>query len=195
MRALVMDFGKDRTVENIGDQYMFGPALMVCPVYEYGARSREVYFPATTGWYDLHTGKHIEGGHLETVDAPYERMPLYFREGTIMPCGPDIEYVDEKLPQRITLYVYGGGDGTFTLYEDEGVNYNYEQGAYTTIPIAYDEASRTLVIGRRSGSYTGMLAGRTFNVVFVDKNNPRPFDPDARGVEVAYTGEKQIVKL
>ncbi len=194
MRGLVMDFGKDRRVENIGDQYMFGPSLMVCPVYEYGARTKEVYFPAGTGWYDLHSGKHIHGGHLETVDAPYERMPLYFREGAIVPCGPEIEYVDQKLPERITLYVYGGQDGSFTLYEDEGVNYNYEKGAYSTIPIVWNEASRTLVIGERNGSYDGMLENRTFNVIFAEKKNPRPFDPDDRGVEVAYNGEKVIVK-
>ncbi len=195
MRALVMDFGKDRTVENIGDQYMFGPSLMVCPVYEYGARSREVYFPATTGWYDMYTGKYIQGGHSETVAAPYERMPLYLREGTILPCGPEIEYTDQKPNDRITLYVYTGQNGTFTLYEDEGVNYNYEQGAYSTIPMSYDEASRTLVIDQRQGSYEGMLQSRKFNIVVVDKNKPRAFDPDARGKEVSYNGEKQIVKL
>lgn len=195
MRALVMDFGKDKAVENIGDQYMFGPSLMVCPVYEYGARSREVYFPATTEWYDLYTGKYILGGHQETVNAPYEQMPLYFRAGTIMPYGPEIEYVDQKLPENITLYVYAGQDGAFTLYEDEGVNYNYEKGNYSTIPLTYDEASRTLVIGQRQGQYAGMLENRTFNVVFVDKNNPKPFNPDAKGVKVAYNGQEQVVKL
>ena len=195
MRGLVMDFGKDRTVENIGDQYMFGPSLMVCPVYEYGARSRQVYFPATTGWYDFHTGKYIQGGRYETVPAPYEQMPLYFREGTILPCGPEIEYTDQKLPENITLYVYAGQNGEFTLYEDEGVNYNYEKGYYSTIPLTYDEASSTLVIGQRRGEYEGMVEKRTFNVVFVDKNNPKPFNPDAKGVEVVYSGQKQIVKF
>ncbi|MDL2213842.1 DUF5110 domain-containing protein, partial [Bacteroides sp. OttesenSCG-928-N06] len=195
MRALVMDFGRDKRVENIGDQYMFGPSLMVCPVYEYGARSREVYFPATTGWYDFYTGKYINGGQTQTVGAPYEQMPLYFCEGTIMPYGPEIEYVDEKLPENITLYVYAGQDGAFTLYEDEGVNYNYEKGKYSMIPLTYNEASRTLTIGNRQGEYPGMLKNRVFNVVFVDKNNPKPFDMNAKGKEVAYNGKEEVVKL
>lgn len=195
MRALVMDFGKDTKVENISDQYMFGPSLMVCPVYEYGARSREVYFPSTTGWYDFYTGKYISGGHQEKVDAPYNRMPLYFREGTIMPYGPSIEYVDQKKPEYITLYVYAGQNGTFTLYEDEGTNYNYEKGQYATIPLTYDEASRTLVIGDRQGEYPGMLESRTFNVVYVDKDTPKSFDLNAKGIEVTYNGKKEVVKL
>ncbi|MCD7899688.1 MAG: DUF5110 domain-containing protein [Bacteroides sp.] len=195
MRALVMDFGKDIQVKNIGDQYMFGPSLMVCPVYEYGARTREVYFPETTGWYDFYTGKYIRGGHQEIVQAPYKRIPLYFREGTIMPYGPDIQYTDEKLPETITLYVYAGQDGSFTLYEDEGINYNYEKGQYTTISLTYDEASRTLVIGDRLGEYPGMLENRTFNVVFVDKNNPKPFNRNAQGIKITYNGKKQVVKL
>ena len=195
MRALVMDFGKDKQVENIGDQYMFGPSLMVCPVYEYGARNREVYFPSTTGWYDFYTGKYISGGQRRTVSAPYEQMPLYFCEGTIMPYGPEIEYVDEKLPEDITLYVYTGQDGAFTLYEDEGVNYNYEKGKYSMIPLKYDEASRTLVIGDRQGEYPGMLKNRVFNVIVVDKNNPKPFDVNAKGVEIMYSGKKEEVKF
>lgn len=195
MRALVMDFGKDVQTRNISDQFMLGPSLMICPVYEYGARQREVYFPSTTGWYDFYTGKYIRGGQRETVAAPYERIPLYFREGTILPYGPDIQYTDEVKPERITLYIYGGQNGTFTLYEDEGVNYNYEKNLYTTIPLAYDEASRTLVVGDRNGEYPGMPERRVFNVVFVDRNNPKPFDLNAKGTEVVYDGKKQIVKL
>lgn len=195
MRALVMDFGKDKTVENIGDQFMLGPSLMVCPVYEYGAQNRDVYFPGTTGWYDFYTGKYIRGGLRENVSAPYEQIPLYFREGTIMPYGPEIAYVDEKLPEYITLYVYTGQNGDFTLYEDEGVNYNYEKGKYSMIPLNYDESSRTLVIGDRQGEYLGMLKERIFNVIFVDKNNPKPFDMNLKGIEVTYNGKNEVVKF
>ena len=85
MRPLVMDFTADTKVNNISDQFMFGPALMAAPVYEYGARTREVYFPATCGWYDFYTGKYMAGGQQLKVDAPYERMPLYVREGAIVP--------------------------------------------------------------------------------------------------------------
>ncbi len=196
MRALVMDFGRDTKVNNIGDQFMFGPAFMACPVYEYGARSREVYFPETTGWYDFYTGKYIAGGQTLKVDAPYERMPLYVREGAIIPYGPAMQYSDEKPASDITLYVYAGQNGAFTLYEDENVNYNYEKGKYAMIPFTYDEAARSLLIGDRQGEFNGMLRERTFNVVLVDKANPQPFDlAKANGQKVQYNGSKQIIKL
>ena len=102
MRPLVMDFTADANVNNIGDQFMFGSALMVAPVYEYGARSREVYFPASCGWYDFYSGKYVDGGQKLTVDAPYERIPLYVCEGAIVPYGPDMQYSDEKPASEIT---------------------------------------------------------------------------------------------
>ncbi len=128
MRAMVMDFGDDKEVLNIGDQYMFGPSILVAPVCRYKARSREVYFPSSSGWYDLYTGNYIFSGHKLQVDAPYERMPLFVREGSIIPAGPDIQFTDEKPGDPITLFVYSGRNCSFTLYEDEGTNYNYEKG-------------------------------------------------------------------
>lgn len=195
MRALVMDFGQDPLVNNIGDQYMFGGALMVCPVYQYKATSREVYFPTTSGWYDFYTGKFIHGGQKLTVDAPYSRIPLFVKEGSIIPFGPEIEYTDEKKPEQITLYVFGGKNGSFSLYEDEGVNYNYEKGAYATIGFHYDDVNRTLTISDREGSFEGMLEERRFHIVYVDKDNPEPVNPDAEGIEVLYTGESQQITL
>ena len=195
MRPLVMDFTADANVNNIGDQFMFGSALMVAPVYEYGARSREVYFPASCGWYDFYSGKYVDGGQKLTVDAPYERIPLYVCEGAIVPYGPDMQYSDEKPASEITLYVYTGKDGAFTLYEDEGVNYNYEKGQYATIPFAYNDAEGTLVIGDRTGDFPGMLKERTFNVVKVSKDRPQPFDLKAKGTTVKYDGKAQTVKL
>lgn len=195
MRPLVMDFTADAAVNNIGDQYMFGPAIMVAPVYEYGARTRSMYFPAGTGWYDFYTGKYVAGGQQQTVDAPYERIPLYVREGAIIPYGPDMEYSNEKQASEITLYVYEGQNGSFTLYEDEGVNYNYEKGQYAMIPFTYNEADKTLTIGERQGEFSGMLKERTFNVVTVSKDKPQPFNLKAKGVVVKYDGKAQQVKL
>jgi alpha-D-xyloside xylohydrolase len=194
MRPLVMDFTADANVNNIGDQYLFGPALMVCPVYTYGARSREVYFPDTCGWYDFYTGRYMAGGR-QVVDAPYERIPLYVREGAIIPYGPDMQYSDEKPADEITLYVYQGQDGEFTLYEDENVNYNYEKGAYALIPMAYNEAEGTLTIGDREGAFPGMLKERTFKIVTVNKAKAQPFDLKAAGRVVKYDGTRQVVKL
>ncbi|MDD4821984.1 MAG: glycoside hydrolase family 31 protein [Bacteroidales bacterium] len=195
MRPLVMDFGKDTKVNNIGDQYMFGSALMVCPVYQYGLRQRTVYFPATNGWYDFYSGKHIAGGQSLSVEAPYERIPLFVPEGAILPVGPEIQYASEKQADHITLYVYEGRNGSFTLYEDEDVNYNYEKGACAMIPFTYDEASHTLEIGARQGEFPGMLKERTFTIVSVKQGNAVPFSPDAKGMQVTYTGSNQTIKL
>lgn len=137
----------------------------------------------------------MDGGQKLTVDAPYERIPLYVCEGAIVPYGPDMQYSDEKPASEITLYVYTGKDGAFTLYEDEGVNYNYEKGQYATIPFAYNDAEGTLVIGDRTGDFPGMLKERTFNVVKVSKDQPQPFDLKAKGITVKYDGKAQTVKL
>lgn len=195
MRALVMDFGEDSNVNNIGDQYMFGNAFMVCPVYQYKATNRKVYFPKHCGWYDFYTGKHFDGGENQLVEAPYERIPLFVKEGAIIPFGPKIEFSDEKKPERVTLYVYGGKDGFFSLYEDEGVNYNYENGAYASIDFHYDDANQTLAIDDRKGSFEGMLVERQFNIVFVDKDHAMPANPDTKGIEMRYDGSAQKISL
>lgn len=194
MRPLVMDFTADTQVYNISDQYMFGPALMVCPVYIYGAREREVYFPEGN-WYDFYTGKLYTGGQKTVVPAPYERMPLFVRAGSILPYGPEMQYSDEKKAEKIDLYVFKGADGQFTLYEDEGVNYNYEKGKYAMIPMQYDQQSGTLTIGDRQGEFDGMLKERTFNVVVVDPVHPQGYAVAPQGQVVKYNGTKVSVKL
>ena len=196
MRGLIMDFNGDRNVKNIKDQWMFGPALMACPVGYYKARNRSVYFPKQCGWYDLYTGEHIEGGQSLVVDAPYERIPVFVREGSIIPYGPEIQYTDEKPAELITLYVYAGSNGTFQLYEDEGTNYNYEKGKYATIDITYNDASKTLSFGQRQGAFKGMLKERRFQIVYVTKEQPRElsFEP-LNTVTVAYKGKAISVKL
>ncbi|MBR3455682.1 MAG: DUF5110 domain-containing protein [Bacteroidaceae bacterium] len=196
MRGLVMDFCGDKNVENIPDQWMFGPALMACPVGYYKARSRDVYFPKQCGWYDLYTGKHIDGGQTLKVDAPYEKIPVFVREGSIIPFGPEIEYTDQKPADLINLYVYAGADGQFTLYEDEGTNYNYEKGYYTTIDIKFDNATRQLTIGKRGGTFDGMLKNRRFNVVLVTADKAKKLDLDQpAGKLVDYNGEEVQVTL
>ena len=169
MRPLVMDFMADAEVTDIGDQYMFGPSFLVAPVYEYGARSREVYFPASAGWYDFYSNEFLAGGKSMTVAAPYGRMPLYVRAGSVVPIGPQIMWSDEKPADVIDLYVYKGADGSFTLYEDENVNYNYEKGLCSQIVFSYDEETRTLSIADRQGEFPGMLKERMFNVIPISK--------------------------
>ena len=195
MRALVMDFPGDNNVINISDQYMFGPAIMACPVYEYKARSREVYFPSNEGWYNLFTGDFIEGGQTLTVDAPYDKIPLYASAGSIIPYGPEMMHSNEKQAEEITLYVYAGKDGSFTLYEDEGVNYNYENGEFANITFIFNDADKTLEIGDRQGDFAGMLKERTFNIVYVNESNPVALDFDTEGIVVEYNGVEQTISL
>jgi alpha-D-xyloside xylohydrolase len=193
MRPLVMDFPTDDAVKNIGDQYMFGSAFMAAPVYRYGDRTRELYFPQGAGWYDFYSGTFLTGGERRSVAAPYERMPLYVRAGSVLPVGEELQYTDEKPQETIRLYVYQGADASFSLYEDNGVNYNYEQGAYSLIPMTYNEAQGTLTIGARQGEFADMLKERTFVVVFISKDHPQPFDPQAEGIRVPYVGKELVI--
>lgn len=195
MRGLAMDFGADAGVFNIGDQYMFGPSFLVCPVYAYKAREREVYFPAGAGWYDFYTGKYTDGGQKLTVPAPYDKIPLFVKAGSLVPIGPEIEFTSQMPADPVTLYVYAGADAGFTLYEDEGVNYNYEKGLYATIPITYMESTGELTIGDREGDFPGMLKERTFQVVWVSKDIPVGYKPDIKPMAtINYTGQKTIIK-
>ena len=196
MRGLIMDFNGDREVENIKDQWMFGPAFMACPVGYYKARNRSVYFPKQSGWYDLYMGRHIQGGQRLVVDAPYERIPVFVREGSIIPYGPEMQYTGERPADDITLYVYAGRNAQFQLYGDEGTNYNYEKGRYATIDIRYDDASRTLTIDRQNGRYDGMPRQRRFSIVLVTPDSPRALDfQPQQAVHVTYTGKQLTVKL
>ena len=186
MRAMVMDFGNDAITHNISDQYMFGPHLMVCPVYTYKATSRDVYFPANSNWYDYESGEYITGGKTVKVSAPYQRIPLYVREGSILPMGEVIRSTKE-VQADLTIKVYTGKDGKFTLYEDEGVNYNYEKGAYSTIKFSYDEASKMLTIDDVKGEYAGMPKNRTIKVEWIVKGEKNTTS------EVKYNGQKTTV--
>jgi alpha-D-xyloside xylohydrolase len=195
MRPLVMDFPADAEARRLTDQYMFGPAFMVSPVTQYKARTRPVYLPAGATWYDFWTGKEARASGRHEAEAPYDAMPVHVRAGSIVPFGPELQYTTEKKADPLTLYVYAGADGTFTLYEDDGLTYGYEKGAFARIPLRWNDAARTLTIGRREGSFPGMLEQRTIQVVFVSRDKPVPFafEP-AVDKTVHYTGEAVEVR-
>jgi alpha-D-xyloside xylohydrolase len=196
MRGLVMDFAKDTAVTNISDQFMLGPSILVNPVYSYKARSRQVYLPAGTGWYDFYKGTYLEGGNTITAEAPYEKMPLFVKEGSIIPAGPSLQYVAEKKADPITLFVYTGKDAGFELYEDGGLDYAYEKGSYAVIPFSYNEATGTLTIGARKGDFPGMQQQRSFKIVRIGKSNPMGFDPDTQtNTIIKYEGKKITIPL
>ena len=195
MRGLAMDFSADTAVLNIGDQYMFGPSLLINPVYEYKQRSRSLYLPKCAGWYDLYSGKWYAGGQKIIADAPYERMPVFVKAGSIVPFGPSLQYTSEKPADTITLNIYTGADASFNLYEDEGTNYNYEKGKYTNIPLVYNEQTKVLTIDKRKGGFDGMLKKRVFKIIWIDKNKNIGLDTERRpGAIVKYNGEKILIK-
>jgi len=191
MRPLAMDFRTDARAQNIGDQFMFGPAFLVNPVTDPAATTRQVYLPGAK-WYDFWTGSAIEGGRAINAIAPLDRLPLYVRAGSILPLGPDEEWSTEKVADPIELRIYRGANGDFTLYEDENDSYNYEKGVYATIPLHWDDAARTLTIGDRKGQFPGMLENRTFRVVFVSENHGVGVSPADEADKVVQYSGKQI---
>ena len=197
MRGLVMDFNGDEKVLDIKDQWMFGSALMACPVGEYQKYSREVYLPKQKGWYDFYTGAYHAGGQTIVADAPYDKIPVFIPEGAILPIGPEMQWSDEKKPELIDLYVYAGKDGSYTLYEDEGTNYNYEKGKYAVIDFNYDDARKQVTIGARKGSFDGMLQKRRFNIILVDQKKQQGVNlaKSPKGKVVKYAGQAMTVKL
>ncbi len=193
MRPLVMDWRNDVESQNTGDEYMFGPAILVSPVYTEGATSRTVYLPPAT-WYDFWTGEKQDGGRRIEADAPLSKLPLFVRAGSIVSMGPAMEWATEKAADPIELRIYPGADGDFTLYEDENDSYRYEKGAYATIAMHWDDGAKTLTLGAREGSFAGMLAERRFRVVLAGKGNGVGIGEVAAETSVVYKGEKLIVK-
>lgn len=189
MRPLIMDWRTNEKVRDIGDEFMFGPEILVSPVTQEGATNRTVYLPPAAGWYDFWTGAKLEGDRRIVADAPLDRIPLYIKAGSILPLGIEREYATESPDAPITLRIYRGANANFTLYEDEGDTYDYEKGAHAAIPLHWDEASTTLSIGAREGSYPGMPQTRTFRVIVVGEAKGVGTQVEARvDKEIQYNG-------
>jgi alpha-D-xyloside xylohydrolase len=193
MRPLAMDFRADVRALNIGDQYMYGPAFLVSPVTEPAATTRRLYLPHAK-WYDFWTGSSVDGGNMIDAAAPLDKMPLYIRAGSILPMGPELEWSTQKAEDPMELRLYRGADGNFTIYEDESDTYNYEKGAYATIPMHWDDARQTLTIGDRQGQFPGMLESRSFRVTFVGENHGAGADATENPDKiVSYSGKALTV--
>ena len=198
MRAMGIAFPQDAAARELKDQFMFGRDLLVAPVVQSQATKRSVYLPKGNGWTDIWTGEQYEGGKKVSRDVSLALMPLYVRQGPIMPWGPDVQYSSARNWDNLEIRIYPGADGQFTLYEDERDNYNYEQGRYSEIPFTWDDASQTLTIGQRSGSFDGMLTNRTFRIVLVDaeKHMGLGIQQSVRfSKEVAYDGSEVSVQI
>jgi len=203
MRSLAFDFPDDDAIKSIPDQYMFGPAFMVNPVTKslYNLsnsqdikKTRKVYLPKMSDWYDFWTGKLINGGQTIDADAPIETIPLYVRAGSIIPMGPYLQYATEKAADPIEIRVYTGANADFVLYEDENDTYDYESGKYSTITMNWNEAEKTFTIKDRNGKFPGMLENRTFKIVWVNSNNGTGVEPAKKAEIVQYTGKEIKIK-
>jgi alpha-D-xyloside xylohydrolase len=195
MRPLVMDFNRDTAALNRSFEYMFGKALLVAPITEPNVSKWKVYLPKSATWYDFWTGTSLKGGQTVNADAPLNQIPLFVKAGSILPVGPDVQYATGKKWDDLEIRVYLGADGSFVLYEDEGDNYNYEKGIYSTIALSWDDAHKTLTLGDRKGSFPGMLQKRNFRIIWVDVNKGTGMESTPKPDRiVVYTGKKIVVK-
>jgi alpha-D-xyloside xylohydrolase len=193
MRALVMDFSADPKARDVKDQFLFGPALLVSPVMAPGLTSRPVYLPAGR-WYDFWTGAALEGGRTVDAPAPYESLPVHVRAGSIVPFGPPRQHVFDGPEDPVTLFVYEGRDGAFSLYEDDGLTNAYENGAYARIPVTWSEKARTLAIGARTAGFAGAPKERSFEVVFVAPGRAVGYGAPTSPRVVRYEGRPITVR-
>jgi alpha-D-xyloside xylohydrolase len=195
MRTLAMDFPNDPKVNSIADQYLFGPSLLINPITEFKATKRQVYLPAGTSWINFDTGKREQGGRTISADAPLARMPVFVRAGAIIPRTVVQQYVDQQPDAPLTIEVYTGADGTFSLYEDSGRDYGYERGEYSRIPLQWNDRTGELQLGQRQGQWPGMQATREVRVRFVSgpRGDNGALEPKA-DVTVRYDGSAQVVK-
>ena len=185
MRPLVFDFANDAEALAQQHEYMFGKTLLVSPVTEPDVQSWKTYLPQNqAGWFDFRTGKHYEGGQTVETTVNRTNIPVFVKGGSIMPIGADKQYAAEKADAPMELHIYPGADATFTLYEDDGKSYDYEQGKCSRIAFMWNDATQSLIIDKRKGAFDGMPVTRTFIVV-----------KDGKKQEVTYKGKKVNVKL
>jgi alpha-D-xyloside xylohydrolase len=198
LRSLLFDFAGDENVRDIGDSFMFGKAFLVCPVTEpmyYGAdgevlcgteKTKSVYLPKGAVWYDFWTNAVYAGGQVITCDAALETMPLFVRSGSIIPVSDPIMYADERKGEAAEILVYAGADGEFTLYNDEGDNYSYENGNFSAITLTYREEAKELSFGAARGSFPFQTA---FRITLIGAGQ------SPKTISVDYSGSVKTVRL
>lgn len=190
MRSLLFDFAKDKRARGVHDEFMFGRSLLVCPVTEamyFGPDNQKIeskkvwtcYLPDGADWYDFFTNEFYQGGKEVTVPAEIDRIPVFVKAGSILSMKEGMQYASDRETEPIELHIYPGQDAVYTLYEDEGNNYEYENGAYTTISFKWQQAEHTLLIGKREGAFACMQTEREFILYLNDTEIKR----------VSYTGE------
>ena len=197
MRPLVMDFGNDSAALSQKYQFMFGPSLLVAPIVEEKPAKWNVYLPQyKAGWYDFWTGQRMLGGQVIEYPVTLEHIPLFVKAGTILPLGTPCQYSEEAVDKSWEIRVYPGADGHYTIYEDEGSNYNYEKGNYSLIRLEWKDAANELVIYPKEGTYPGMCEKRTMKLIKVNNQNGVGVEMEnATQKEIEYSGKKVKIKL
>ena len=205
-RSLLFDFRKDTKVYDIKDEFMFGKAFLVCPVtnpmyYAPGnkplqdvAKTRSLYLPAGVNWIDFWTGKPFTGGQTIVSDAPINHIPVFVRAGSIVPMGPVIDYSSENPNAPWEIRIYPGSNGKFTVYEDEGDNYNYQKGKSASFDLSWNDKKHELIVNERRGSFGGLVKRRLLNVVMVKEGAGTGLS-EVEGKKVEYEGKRILIKL
>jgi len=194
MRPLVMDFSYDVKALNQPYEYMFGKSFLVAPVTEPGTTGLNIYLPSGSGWYDFWSGQKYDGGQTIKAEAPLDKIPLFVRAGSVIPLGKRMQYTGQFPADTLEIRIYKGANGTFSLYEDENDNYNYEKGAFSLISFDWNDASGTLTIGKRTGEFPGIIKSRVFRILLV--SDTKGNYPDVSGKlqkELSYDGRKTRV--
>lgn len=198
MRALPFDFREDGKALSIDDEYLFGPSLLVAPVTTPKTDHRDIYLPKRGGgtdWTDFWTGEKQQGGSTIRVASPAGQIPLFVKAGSIFPLGPEMEWNDQKPCDPIELRIYPGADAEFTLYEDEGDGYRYEQGAHATIPLSWNDKEGRLTLGKRNGDFPGMPRKHTFRAVLVAPGQGIGMKETKGARQIEYDGETVSISL
>ncbi|MGN6208927.1 TIM-barrel domain-containing protein [Asticcacaulis sp.] len=194
LRPLVFDFRSDEKALDQVHSFMFGPAFLVAPVTAPDATTWPVYLPQSPGgWFDLWTGAHRAGGETHLVSSPLSQIPLHARAGTILPLGPEVQSTADITGQVMDIVIFPGQDGHLELYEDDGLTYSYEAGAYSLIPLSWSENSKELIIGARTGRFDGMAKEKQLRIrLAAEGHSPLSQAPD---LAVTYTGRPLRIRL
>ncbi|MGI5847650.1 MAG: TIM-barrel domain-containing protein [Candidatus Cryptobacteroides sp.] len=201
MLPLSARFPKDRKTWDIGDEFLFGSSILAAPILKAqytpeeisrspieidfkAGKTTEAYLPADAAWYDFWTERRFEGGRTATVETSLDRVPMFVKAGSILPLAPVMQYAEEEPWDDLEIRIYPGADAEFTLYEDEGDNYNYEKGTYSTITFKWDDRRRRLTPSGRQGAFPGMLTQRVFRIRIVGQGPEK---------QVNYVGRETVL--
>lgn len=195
MKALPFVYPKDHSLRSVSDEFFFGSSLLISPVTTPHATSRTVVLPDGDNWVDFWAGKTYRGGQRIQAKAPLDRIPIFVRDGSIVPMGPVVQST-AAVEDPLEIRIYGGKDADFLLYEDAGDGYAYEQGARATIPLHWDDHRSTLSIGARSGSFPGMLKRHIFRIVLVREGHGIGDGSTALPDQsITYDGDRTSIRL